>query len=420
MESTQDRSEVACEVCRAHLGKIAAVKRLAGADMAILDQPRRALNINIPIVMDDGSVRIFPSYRVQYNDARGPTKGGIRFSPNVSMEEVKELAFLMALKCAVANIPFGGAKGGIKVDPKSLTDGELQRLSRAYMREYAGFIGPDKDIPAPDLNTNPTIMGWMLDEYEKVMGVKAPGVVTGKPISAGGSEGRIYSTSLGGAIVLRRYMRLVGREETSTTVAIQGFGNVGSHLASVLYDWGYKVVAASDSHGGIYDAKGLNMKTVIAETAKGKKVHEAHAGKKISNEELLELHADVIVPAAVENVLNERSMKGVRAKIILEMANGPVTVRADEHFEKHGIVVLPDILANSGGVVVSYFEWLQNLSSQHWREKEVNEKLEAYMANAFNDVEQVRREESTTYRRAAYILGVKRILEAERGKRGAV
>lgn len=413
MEAPQEKSEVVCEVCRIHLGKIAKVKHLTDMELLILNQPKRVININIPFIMNDGSVRVFPSYRVQYNDARGPTKGGIRFSPSVNMEEVKELAFLMALKCAVANIPFGGAKGGIKVDPKELTEGEIQRLSRAYIREYADLIGPDKDIPAPDLNTNPKIMGWMLDEYEKIKGIKAPGAITGKPVSMGGSKGRIYSTSLGGAIVLRHYLKLSGRKETGTSVAIQGFGNVGSHLAKILDEWGYRIVAVSDSKGGIYAPKGLNVKNVLAETEKGKRVHEAHAGKKISNEELLELPVDVIVPAAVENVLNSRNMKKVRARTILEMANGPITVEADDYFEKHGIVVLPDILANSGGVVVSYFEWVQNLSNHYWSERKVNEKLESYMANAFSDIEQLRREDGTTYRKAAYVLAVKRILEAE-------
>src|SRR3989344_1957526 len=295
MEAPQEKSEVVCEVCRVHLSKIAQVKRLTDMELFILNQPKRVININIPLIMDDGSVRMFPSYRVQYNDARGPTKGGLRFSPSVNMEEVKELAFLMALKCAVANIPFGGAKGGISVDPKTLSEGELQRLSRAYIREYACLLGPDKDIPAPDLNTNPKIMGWMLDEYEKIRGHKAPGAITGKPLSIGGSEGRLYSTSLGGAIILQQYLRETKVRENGASVAIQGFGNVGSYLARILDEWGYKVVAVSDSKGGIYDPKGLDVRKLFDFAQKGRKVHEAGIGKHISNEELLELNVDVLV-----------------------------------------------------------------------------------------------------------------------------
>ncbi|HLC93060.1 MAG TPA: Glu/Leu/Phe/Val dehydrogenase [archaeon] len=413
MEAPQEKSEVVCEVCRVHLSKIAQVKRLTDMELFILNQPKRVININIPLIMDDGSVRMFTSYRVQYNDARGPTKGGLRFSPSVNMEEVKELAFLMALKCALVDLPFGGAKGGIKVDPKELSKSELQRLSRAYMREYSDFLGEHKDIPAPDVNTNAEIMGWMLDEYEKVKGVKAPGVITGKPLSLGGSEGRLYSTSLGGAITLRHYMKIAKRKENGVTVAIQGFGNVGSHLAGFLSEYGYKVVAVSDSKSGIYEPKGLDVKKILSETAKGKKVHESHSGKKVSNEELLELPVDILVPAAVEDVINSKNMKSIKAKVILEMANGPVTVEADEYLEKKGAVVLPDILANSGGVIVSYFEWVQNLSNEHWSEAKVNRKLEEYMRKAFDDMQRVAKEEKVSYRKACYILAVQRILEAE-------
>ncbi len=413
MEATQEKSEVVCEVCRIQLGKIAQVKHLTDMELFILNQPKRTININIPLIMNDGTVRVFPSYRVQYNDARGPTKGGIRFHPKVSMEEVKELAFLMTLKCAVANIPFGGAKGGIKVDPKELTESELQRLSRAYIREYADFIGPHKDIPAPDVNTNPKIMGWMLDEFEKVKGVKAPGVITGKPLSIGGSEGRSYSTSLGGALTLRAYLKSTGRKEPGTRVAIQGFGNVGSNLARILDEWGYKVVAVSDSKGGVHDESGLDVKSLLAESEKGMRVQDHEHGKKISNEEIVELAVDVVVPAAVENVINAKNVKNVKARIILEMANGPVTAEADDFFEKNNFVVLPDILANSGGVIVSYFEWVQNLSNLYWSEQEVNKKLEEYMSAAFTEIEKIRKDEHTSYRKAAYILAVKRILQAE-------
>lgn len=413
MTAVQERNEVVCEVCRIQLGKIAEVKELTDMELVILNQPKRVININIPLKMDDGTVKIFPSFRIQYNNARGPTKGGIRFHPKVNMEEVKELAFLMTLKCALVNLPLGGAKGGIKVNPKELSEGELERLSRAYIREYTPFIGPLKDIPAPDINTNPKIMGWMLDEYEKTTGKKARGVITGKPISLGGSLGRIYSTSLGGAIILREYFKHKKKKEKGIKVAIHGFGNVGSNLARILDEWGYKVVAIADSGGGIYDPKGLNIKKIMKEHKLCKKVQQMAIGKKITGDKLLELPVDVVVPASVENIINENNMKNIKAKIILEMANGPVTVDADDYFEQKNFVILPDILANSGGVIVSYFEWVQNQSNHYWEEHTVNERLSEYMIKAFKETEETRAEENSSYRKAAYVLAVKRILKAE-------
>ncbi|MCR4335930.1 MAG: Glu/Leu/Phe/Val dehydrogenase [archaeon] len=413
MIAFQEHSEVICEVCKIQLGKIEEVKELTDLELAVLNQPKRVININLLLKMDDGSVQIFPSYRIQYNDARGPTKGGIRFHPSVHMTEVKELAFLMSLKCALADIPFGGAKGGIKVNPKELSERELQRLSRLYITEYADFIGPEKDIPAPDVNTNPKIMGWMLDQYEKIVGKKSPGVITGKPLSIGGSKGRMYSTSLGGAFTLREYLKSIGKKEKETSVAIHGFGNVGSHLARILDEWGYRVIAVADSKGAVYDSNGLNVKKLLEETEKGKKVQETGIGKNISGNELLELDADVVVPASVENIINAENMKNIKAKIILELANGPVSTDADDYLEEKNTVILPDILANSGGVIVSYFEWVQNLSNYYWEENEVNKKLEGYMVRAFEDTEKTRKNENSSYRKAAYILAVKRILQAE-------
>ena len=413
MTAVQEQNEVVCEVCRIQLGKIAEVKELTDMELVILNQPKRVININIPIRMDDGSVKIFPSYRIQYNNARGPTKGGIRFHPKVDMEEVKALAFLMSLKCALVGITFGGAKGGITVNPKELSEGELEGLSRAYIREYTPFIGPTKDIPAPDINTNPKIMGWMLDEYERTIGSKAPGVITGKPLSLGGSLGRIYSTSMGGAITLREYFKHKKKKEKGTKVAIHGFGNVGSNLARILDEWGYKVVAVADSGGGIHDPSGLNIKKLMKEHKLGKKIQQIKMGKKITGDKLLELAVDVIVPASIENVINRNNMKNIKAKIILEMANGPITVEADDYFEQENVVILPDILANSGGVIVSYFEWVQNQSNHYWEEHTVNERLSEYMIKAFEKTEKTRKEENSSYRKAAYVLAVKRILKAE-------
>ncbi|MFH1391852.1 MAG: Glu/Leu/Phe/Val dehydrogenase [Candidatus Diapherotrites archaeon] len=413
MTAFQEHNEVICEVCKIQLNKIAQVKQLTDLELTVLNQPKRVININLPLKMDDGSVRIFPSYRVQYNDARGPTKGGLRFHPSVNMEEVKELAFLMSLKCALVDIPFGGAKGGIKVNPRELSDHELEHLAREYIREYSMFIGPFTDIPAPDVNTNPKIMGWMMDEFEKIAGRKMPGVITGKPLSIGGSKGRIYSTSLGGSITLREYLKTIKKNGKGISVAIHGFGNVGSHLARILDEWDYKVVAIADSKGAVYNSKGLDVKKLLEENEKGKKLQETGIGKNISGDELLELDVDVVVPASVENVINEKNMKNIKAKIILELANGPISVEADDYFEEKGITVLPDILANSGGVIVSYFEWLQNISNLYWGEKKVKKKLEEYMVRAFEDTEKTRKNENSSYRKAAYILAVKRILEAE-------
>ena len=409
----QEKSGVVCEVCKIQLDKVAQTKRLTNTELYILNQPKRVIQINIPLRMDDGKVRIFPAYRVQYNDARGPTKGGIRFHPDVNLEEVKELAFLMALKCAVVDIPLGGAKGGITVDPDKLSNAELERLSRAYIRDFSNFIGPDVDIPAPDVNTNPQIMAWMLDEYERQVNKKAPAVITGKPIQLGGSFGRVSSTSLGGAIVLREYMKSAKKKEKGTSVAIQGFGNVGSYMVKILGDWGYKIVAVSDSRGGVYDSKGLDTKKLMKIAESGKKIKDYEGGKKISNEALLELDVDVLVPAAIEDQINSGNEKNIKARIILEMANGPVTTEADDCLEKKGTVIIPDILANSGGVVVSFFEWVQNREGQRWHEDKVVKRLENYMVEAFMNVMEAKAEENSSMRKAAYILAIKRILDAE-------
>lgn len=414
--SIHSNPEIECDICKIYLKKIIDLGFFSADDLAILAQPARTININIPLRMDDGSIKIFPSYRVQYNDARGPTKGGIRFSQSVNVEEIKELAFLMALKCAVVNLPYGGAKGGIKVDPKKLSEQELERLSRQYIKEFAKFIGDKFDIPAPDINTNQKIMGWMLDEYEKINNAKSPGIITGKPLSLGGSLGRVYSTSLGGAICLKQYLKNAGIKQQRLKVAIQGFGNVGSHIAKILSEWDFDIVAVSDSKAGIYDGKGLDIKRIFEETENGKKIHEMHYGKKITNEELLELPVDILVPSAVENVINSGNMAKIKAKIIVEMANGPITPEADDYLEKKGHVIIPDILANSGGVVVSYFEWVQNLANYYWTENEINSKLETTMSNAFNDVESVSQREKVSLRKAAYIIAVNRILEAERAR----
>ncbi|MBI4044191.1 MAG: Glu/Leu/Phe/Val dehydrogenase [Candidatus Diapherotrites archaeon] len=412
MEETWDR-EVICEICRVQLSRAAIAKSLTGLDLSVLEQPKRLININLAVRMDNGKVRFFPAYRVLYNDARGPGKGGIRFHPNVHMEEIKELAFLMALKCACTDIPFGGAKGGVKVDPKKHSEHEMERISRAYIREFAHFIGPDTDIPAPDVNTNSTTMAWMLNEYEKIVGHSAPAVITGKPLELGGSQGRDYSTSLGGAIVLREYLAKKKSGLKKASIAVQGFGNVGMHMARILFEWGAKIVAVSDSSTGIFDSGGINVKKAIEHKATGKSFETFPKGKKISNEELLELKVDVLIPAAVEDQVNDSNKDNIQAKTILEMANGPVTPTADDLLDRKGVEIIPDILANSGGVMVSYFEWVQNRNGKYWEEKEVNAMLEEKMVKAFNEVHALKEEEKINYRKAAYVLAIKRILKAE-------
>ncbi len=411
--ANQEENEVVCRVCKVQLSKAAQAKLLSNLEMAILEQPKRMININLAVRMDNGQVRFFPAYRVQYNDARGPTKGGIRFHPKVNMEEVKELAFLMSLKCACIDIPFGGAKGGVKVNPKEHSKPELERIARSYAREFAPFIGPDRDIPAPDVNTDSQTMAWMLDAYEKTIGRKAPGAITGKPLELGGSQGREYSTSLGGAIVLAEYLKKAKVNPKKTRVAVQGFGNVGMNLARILNEWGYKVVAVSDSRTAAFNPNGIDVKKAIEHKNQKDSFEGLKDAKQISNEELLELDVDVLVPAAVEDQINDSNKDRIKAKIILEMANGPISPTADDLLEKKGFVVLPDILANSGGVMVSYFEWVQNNYGHYWDEKKINEMLSEKMVLAFNQIDEIKEEEKCSYRKAAYILAIRRILKAE-------
>ena len=404
--------ETICSICKTHLDRIK-TSRNDRDYKKILKSPRKVFSANIPVKMDDGTTEIFPAFRIQYNGARGPTKGGIRFHPSVTREETEELAFLMSLKCSVVDIPYGGGKGGIKVDPSELSEQEKERLSRAYIEEFHEVIGAERDIPAPDMNTDQQNMGWMMDEYEKIEGEKEPGVITGKPLSLGGSKGRIYATSLGGSIVLEEYLKEL--EEDRAEVAIQGFGNVGSHLARILDDNGHKVVAVSDAEGGIMDPEGLDIQKIFEQYEKDGDL-EKFGNKEISNSELLELDVDVLIPAAIENQITMENVEDIQADHVLEMANGPTTPEADSVLEDRGIPVIPDILANAGGVTVSYFEWLQNISNEYWTEEEVNEKLEKYMKKAFRNVLKVKEDEEVSFRDAAYRVGLERIIEAEKAR----
>lgn len=386
--------------------------------LARLSEPDRIIHVSLPVEMDNGQVKTFEGYRVQHNNILGPYKGGIRYHQNVSMDEVRALAFWMSMKCAVVDIPFGGGKGGITVNPKELSEKELEALSRLFIKRLGTAIGPTIDVPAPDVNTNPTIMSWMVDEYSRLVGKKTPAVITGKPLEKGGSQGRTEATGLGGSYVLLETLRKLKKDPKGMTVAVQGFGNVGYYVALFLKQAGMKVVAVSDSKEGIYVEDGLNPEMTLA--CKQKKgmlsgcycvgsVCDLQKGRKITNEELLELDVDVLVPAALENVITKDNASRIKAKIILEMANGPLTDDADGILEKKNILVIPDILANSGGVATSYYEWYQNMYRVKWRKKQVFAKLKKQMEKVTGEVFLAKRQYKTSMRTAAYISALKRI-----------
>jgi glutamate dehydrogenase/leucine dehydrogenase len=418
MDHSKKEDKNICVNCKNHIEKLRGKGKFSDKELLFLEKPKRVYTFQIPLKMDSGEVRYFNGYRVQYSDALGPTKGGIRFHPDVDLEEVETLAFLMALKCSLAGLPFGGAKGGVEVDPKNLSGGELERLSRAYIREIHPFIGPWKDIPAPDINTTERIMDWMADEYSKIKGEFTPAVITGKSLALGGSEGRDIATSQGGAFVLKRVLELNKMPSQKAKVAIQGFGNVGGNLARILFEEGYKVVAVSDAGGGIYKKEGINVRELFSlpEWKEGTLPKGIKGVERISNKELLELDVDILVPAAISHQITEDNANSIKAKIILEMANAPVSPAADRILFEKGIHVVPDILANSGGVIVSYFEWIQNLTGSRWTKKEVLMKLEEKITAAFDNVFSVCRGERCDLREAAHILAVKRIIEAEKLK----
>ena len=389
-----------------------------------LCHPKASLSVSIPIRMDDGSLKTFKGYRVRYDDSRGPAKGGIRYHPNVNADEVTSLAFWMTFKCAVADLPFGGAKGGICVEPKSLSLLELERLSRGYIDAIVDFIGPDSDIPAPDVYTNPMIMGWMCDQYGIICRQKVPGVITGKPLALGGSRGRDSATGRGGYFVVRELETRLGIGPGST-VAVQGFGNAGFMAARFLSESGYKVVAVSDSKGAIYKSDGLDIQSVwqfkqherkLAAAYCSGSVCEVHEYDTISNSELLELDVDLLVPAALEEQITVDNALRIRAKAILELANGPTSPEADTILQSKGVAVVPDILANAGGVVVSYFEWVQNKSGYYWTDKEVDDKLKERICREADSVWNISQELKTDLRTAAYVIALRRISETIEAK----
>ncbi len=356
----------------------------------------------------------YPAWRIVHNDSLGPGKGGIRYHPEVSEDEVKSLSFWMTIKNSLLGLPYGGAKGGIKVDPKQLSKREIELLSREYIKAFHTVLGQDKDIPAPDVYTNSEIMGWMLDEFEKIKGRHEPGMITGKPLPLGGCELRKDATSKGGFIVLKEFINKKGIG--NPTIAIQGFGNAGSFIAKMLYDDGYKIVAVSDSKGGILNKDGLDVDRVIMAKEDSKRVDSYKDGKKISNKELLELDVDILILAAMENQITKENVDRIKARYILELANGPITAEADKILESKGVEVIPDVLANAGGVVVSYFEWVQNKTGQIFEKEYLLKRLKDKMINAFNKVYELSDKEGITMREAAYKIAIKRVLEAEKAR----
>lgn len=390
-------------------------KKIFKKVLAKIKTPQRVLKKNLSIKLDSGKTKTFQAFRSQHNDARGPFKGGIRFHLNVTEDEVKALSTWMSIKNAVVGIPYGGGKGGIIVDPAKLSVNELERLCRAYSKFLSPYIGPWIDVPAPDVNTGGREMAWMLDEYEKVKGLHAAGTFTGKPLELGGSLGRTEATGQGGVYVLLEYLKIKKQKNEKTSIAIQGIGNVGFWFGKLASELGFKVVAMSDSSGGVLDMKGLNPDKLLAlkeEFGSLKVASEKSKLKFITNDELLTLNVDVLVPAALENAITDKNANDVKAKVIVEMANGPVTPEADLILKNKGVDSIPDVLANAGGVTVSYFEWVQNLHGYYWPKDRVNSELKEKMKTAFSDIYKIKVEKDLTYREAAYFLALKRIIDA--------
>ncbi|HOS51510.1 MAG TPA: Glu/Leu/Phe/Val dehydrogenase [Fervidobacterium sp.] len=381
--------------------------------------PQRILEVHFPVVMDDGRVEMFEGYRVHHNTAKGPAKGGIRYHPDTNLDEVASLAFWMTWKCAVLNLPYGGAKGGVKVDVSKLSERELEKLSRRFFSEIQMMVGPQKDIPAPDVNTNAKIMAWYMDTYSMNVGYTSLGVVTGKPIDLGGSEGRPEATGRGVSITTNEACKVIGKDITKARIAIQGFGNVGSYTAKILNEeFGAKIVAISDISGGIYNENGFDVNELIAYRDSNKGVIAGYPkGTPITNEELLELDVDILIPAALENAITEKNADKIKAKVIIEAANGPTTPAAEKMLLKKGVLIVPDILANAGGVTVSYFEWVQDLQTFFWDIDDIRKRLTKMMVNAFAEVYRTKEKYNTDMRTAAYIVAINRVANAvkERG-----
>ena len=403
------------ETGQAQLDEVASMLNLEQGIHAIIREPMRELHVSIPVKMDDGKVRVFKGFRVQYNDALGPCKGGIRFHPDETIDTVRALSFWMTWKCAVAGIPLGGGKGGVICNTKEMSPGELERLSRSYIDAIWQIIGPERDVPAPDVYTNPQIMAWMMDEYSKIKGYCTPGVITGKPVAIGGSLGRGGATARGGLFTIVEAARHLNIDLSTATVAVQGYGNAGSYIAMFMNDSvGSKIVAVSDSKGGIHNERGLDPHKVSQHKAETGSVINFPEADNISNEELLELEVTVLCPSALENVITTVNAPGIKAKILAELANGPTVPEADDILVDNGVFHIPDFLCNAGGVTVSYFEGVQNASNYYWEEEEVNEKLSKKMTSAFQNVLAESLKRKVNMRQAAYIVAISRVAEAMR------
>jgi glutamate dehydrogenase/leucine dehydrogenase len=400
------------EIAVRQLESASEILKLDRGIVEYLKVPDRVLKVKVPVKMDDGSIRVFIGYRSQHCGVRGPYKGGIRYHPDVTLDEVIALSMWMTWKCAVVNIPFGGGKGGIVCNPKEMSHNELERLTRRYTTAILPIIGPDRDIPAPDVYTNPQTMAWIMDTYSNIMGYAVPGIVTGKPIEIGGSEGRVSSTGRGVAISAREALKKLEIPLKGARVAVQGFGNVGYYASKILSEWGAKIVAVSDSKGGIYSEDGLDVDKVLEHKQYTGECRGFDGADEITNEELLELECDVLIPAALENVITEKNADKINAKVISEGANGPTTPEADRILEERGVFVVPDILANAGGVIVSYFEWVQDLNRYFWNEERVNTELEKVLVRSFNEVFEIKKEYKVCPRDSAMILALKRVVRA--------
>lgn len=379
----------------------------------LLKEPMRVLTVRIPVRMDDGKTKVFTGYRSQHNDAVGPTKGGVRFHPAVHENEVKALSIWMSIKCGIADLPYGGGKGGVICDPRSMSIRELERLSRGYVRAVSQIVGPTKDIPAPDVMTNSQIMAWMLDEYSRIREFDSPGFITGKPLVLGGSKGRETATARGVVIMIHEALRLKGINLTNARIVIQGFGNAGSYLAKFMHEAGARVIGISDVSGALYNEEGLDIPYLLDRRDSFGNVTNLFQ-QTITNEQLLELDCDVLVPAAIENQITEHNAPNIKAKVVVEAANGPTTLEATRILSDRGILIVPDVLASSGGVIVSYFEWVQNNQGYYWDEQEIDDKLRLMMIRGFEQVYDIHRTRKVDMRLAAYMAGIRKVAEAAR------
>jgi glutamate dehydrogenase (NAD(P)+) len=400
------------DLARAQLRRVGEIFALDPNLIRVLSGVKKCVEVSVPVQMDDGSIKVFDGFRVTHNIARGPSKGGIRYHPGVTRDEVKSLAMWMTWKCALMGLPFGGAKGGVVCDPKALSTVELERMTRRYTSEIINEIGPEKDIPAPDVGTNEQVMAWIFDTFSMNMGHSVLGVVTGKPLAVGGSVGRTEATARGALYCIRTALQKQGQRLDGTRVAIQGFGNVGSNLARLLADEGVRIVALSDSAGAVGNPYGIDVRAALTHKAEHGRLMGLPGTEDLSNEELIEIECDVLAPCALEQVVTEENAPRVKARMVCEGANGPVTPGADEVLQERGVLVLPDVLANAGGVVVSYFEWVQGLQEYFWKEYEVNAKLNDIVVRAFEETWSTRERFGISMRMAAYGLAVQRVAEA--------